>query len=216
MVESEAFVIELWDTVDDGTLNGTTAVVETDDADPEWESLGRSWLREQGYECRNLEPDDTGLTVPMSRPTVPDTVREDIETALQPVVDKLPYADEPLSSGQSLRARPAQVLFEAGVPDTLVWDPQHSTRYWFVEIKGGSDSPRLDQVRWMSVFCESPPGFVAYWLTISSVDEWVRTVTDQHWRYQQFGTRNVAAAIDQLDADSPREIVAAIKRMIAW
>ena len=68
----------------------------------------------------------------------------------------------------------------------------------------------------MSVGCESPPGFVAYSLPISSVGGWGRPVTDHHWRYQQFGTRNVAAAVDQLDANSPREVVTAIKRMIPW
>lgn len=216
MTDREAFVIELWDTVDDGALAGTREVIESADSDPDWEALGRSWLRDQGYECRNLEHSDTGLTLPASRTTVPDAVYTDIEQAVRPLVDELPYADEPLSSGQSLRDRPAQLLVDVGVPDTLAWDPDDEATYFFVEIKGGSDSPRFDQVLWMSVFCASPPGFVAYWLTIQTVEEWVSTATNQHWRDQAFGTQNPAAVIDQLDAASPREVVETITDTISY
>jgi len=90
------------------------------DEKEDWEAVAESFLSDEGFESRNLDPSDTDLTFPKDKTTVPTELNDDVRHRLQPVVDAYPDSDSVLIDGQPIENRPLGLIFTEGVPDLLV------------------------------------------------------------------------------------------------
>lgn len=176
----------------------------------DWEAVAESVLADEGFESRNLDPSDTGLTLPKDKTAAPTSLKNDIKERLQPVVKIYPDSESVLIDGQSIEDRPLGLIPGEGVPDLLVWDEKEPTRYSFIEVKGGEDAIGANQMRWMAVFSNQYECFDCCFMWLYTIEDWIRAETDRWWREHEYGSAAPRAMIENLDADTPGELVDAV------